>query len=199
MKLTKVLVGLIAISLCGMATAAVKKGMSGADMRAGFLAAVKKNDDTRANEFLNALKGRADWVYYGVMIAGDLGAMKNGAELIEKYDIKSTIPTRTPDEGKKPAPGPKPEPKGAVWDAAWGTTEPDWNNFITLNEIAQDATSAMRSFKAGRADGDDKVNAQKAVFAYDNRGLNNKSKWPAEVSAFYDGFKEAINYLRGQI
>ncbi len=186
MKLTKVLVGLLAISLCGVAAAAVKKGMAPEDLRAGFIKAVKGEKTTEATEFINALKARGDWdYYYRTMIKADLKEMANGTALIEKYigkvEAKKIEPVK--DLTKPGEDTTKPPVTGAWPTDKWGSA-PD----LTSDEAIDKACGDDGAFG--------KVFVQKASMTQADKDLYNSWIEKAYAAAKSDVVKQGMDFLK---
>ncbi|MCL5437006.1 MAG: hypothetical protein M1549_03975 [Candidatus Dependentiae bacterium] len=143
MKLTKVLVGLLAISLCGMAGAAGKRkaaparatikkrggkeNLDNSSLRAIVRKALKSGADLEgAKEAIDILKGRGAWrTHYRDYLMMDLGLAKNATvrQTIEGYI--GAVPSRKIEEKKEEKKteitGKKGEWPTDLWDR-----EPDW-------------------------------------------------------------------------
>lgn len=144
MKLTKVLVGLLAVSLCG-AVGAVKNrplvDLSSNELMSKFITSLRAGDLDNAKLYFTELKDKR---------AADFGVLKGSlkSELLRRFSDETLYDDWKAGKGRVPAKVTAlPTKKGEVkkeeakggWDIAWGV-EPKWDDATAVGSWSDDSS-----------------------------------------------------------
>lgn len=214
MKLTKVLVGLLAVSLCGAAVAVKKTRSVGVDTRTQgqltaaelyslFLKEVRKSTPDKNvltdlfNTIMTKIEGRGLLVN---SMKSDLREYNTGLDFFalesawdKAFRAKKTLPVTKKteiiikQEEIKKEEGSKP----GAWDTAkWGA-EPAWNDELLKTWASKAALLALEDTLTG----DNKKMAAAMVYALDNKKFTKTT----DNGTFYDSWAGSVGEFRSQI
>lgn len=177
MKLTKVLVGLFAVSLCGTAMAVkttrvdsrTAKQMVISELVAMYIQGMRDGDLNKATIAFTELKSRADYKANRRMLKDELTRrFADGEKILKAWEGGArTLPTGV---AVKSVVAPKTEPattetKAGAW--AWGV-EPKWD----LDLLKAWGSASVKLALKKTLTADEKIDAAKIVFAVDNDKFN---------------------------